>query len=53
MAAFQTAYQSKTATVPLYRPRNADLVGAKIGNVVPNTLVHSVTWNAADWYRRR
>ena len=53
MAAFQTAYRLKTAAVPLYRPTNADLVGAKIGNVVPNMLVESVTWNVADWYRKR
>ncbi|MFL5779378.1 MAG: ABC transporter substrate-binding protein [Chloroflexota bacterium] len=53
MVAFQTAYRSSAAAVPLYRTTNVDLVGAKIGNVVANPLVQSATWNAADWFRKR
>ena len=53
IAAFERRARARVVELPLFRPTTADLVGAKIGNVMANPLQEIATWNVADWFRAR
>jgi peptide/nickel transport system substrate-binding protein len=51
MADFQRLYVEKTVEVPLYYPRNVELVGSGLGNYYANPIF-APTWNVVDWFSR-